>query len=252
VGGVNYPEVKLYLEVVKLFAVTGMIFIVLKRHRVFTELMPKRIVGKAFLFLVIFWLGFIADVSNDIYPTEFTKILDDIIISIALVFGTYLVWLSSRPAQLSVKPKHIEKKNGVPQIQSGAYLLYEIEPEEILSMASGKRVLFVTRRPERLRELRLPYIWVTNVSCQNCIAPTNLHILLHEIKNHMEKDTVIILDVVEYLVLENGFASVMKFLTTLRDIALKRNSTLILVMGKASLEKRERAIIEGEFQPLAP
>ena len=38
----NYPAVKLYLEIVKLIAVTLVLIIVIKRHYVFTTLLPRR------------------------------------------------------------------------------------------------------------------------------------------------------------------------------------------------------------------
>ncbi|CAI1493819.1 conserved protein of unknown function [Thermococcus nautili] len=246
----NYSPLKLYLEVVKLVAVTLMLGLVVKRHEAFTYLVPKKVVKKAFFFLTVFWLGFVADVSNDIYPTEFTKVLDDIIISVALVFGAYLMWSASSPLRESVTPKKLGTLNGEPRIQRGAYLVYASTLKDVLDIVRGRKVLFVTRHPELLQGSNLPYIWVSKILSRYSVNPTNLHILLHEISKSVDRNTVIVLDALEYLILENGFKSVMKFLTTLKDIVIEKNATLLLVVEKNALDEKERAMLESEFQVL--
>ncbi|QDA32078.1 DUF835 domain-containing protein [Thermococcus indicus] len=247
----NYPEIKLALEVVKLIAVTGMLVIVLKRHRTFTGLLPSRILSRTFGFLVVFWLGFLADVFNDVYPTSFTKVLDDIILSITLIFGAYLTWWGSRTTlRKSIAPKRLHGNHTSAKIKSGAHIVSEQDVNEIIRLSSGKKILFVTRRPEIMKNLEIPYIWVTKVPGEHSIDPSDMHILLHKIAKSMDEETVIVLDAVEYLILENGFGPTMKFLTALKDITLEKKATLLILLNTESLEKRERAFIEMEFPPL--
>ncbi|HIP88806.1 MAG TPA: DUF835 domain-containing protein [Thermococcus paralvinellae] len=54
------------------------------------------------------------------------------------------------------------------------------------------------------------------------------------------KKSLIVIDGLEYLILENGFTPVMKFLSTLRDYALLYGATVILVGDDSFLDEKER------------
>ena len=156
------------------------------------------------------------------------------------------MWSASKTPAVHVSPVTVE--NGTPKVGPGVYSIPPKELDEILGILSGKRVLFITRNPEKLKEKGIPYIWVTKIPVKEGIDPRNLHVLLHEISNELDEETAIVIDAMEYLILENDFRSVMKFLTTLKDIALQKNATVLVILDKNTLEKKEIALITEEFQ----
>jgi hypothetical protein len=93
------------------------------------------------------------------------------------------------------------------------------------------------------------WFWVTKISGERSISPTNLpkmlDIAVKFMKNASEggKRAVVILDCLEYLTLENGFSPVLKFLTTLRDYAVLHDGTVIILGDDSFLEERERRVL---------
>ena len=55
--------------------------------------------------------------------------------------------------------------------------------------------------------------WISNVPAENTVGPTDLALFLHGLLSSVDENTFVIVDGLEYLILNNGFESVMKFLT---------------------------------------
>ncbi len=91
--------------------------------------------------------------------------------------------------------------------------------------------------------------WITKVSGERSVSPTNLARMLDMAVKFMaraeEKDVrpVVVIDGLEYLMLENGFIPVLKFLTTLRDYAHLHGGTVILVGDDSFLDGKERTLL---------
>lgn len=83
---------------------------------------------------MIFWLGFLADVMNDMYPTPFTKILDDIIISFALVLGSYYLIDYMRKVRVNVTPpsKALSGDSNLPN--GGAHIITDQTSQQSSSL----------------------------------------------------------------------------------------------------------------------
>jgi hypothetical protein len=92
------------------------------------------------------------------------------------------------------------------------------------------------------------WFWITKVS-DGGISPTNLPKILDIAVKFMKranehgKRPVIVIDGLEYLILENGFSAVIKFLATMRDYALLHNATIVIVGDDSFLDERERKIL---------
>ncbi|WP_167905522.1 DUF835 domain-containing protein [Thermococcus sp. CX2] len=112
----------------------------------------------------------------------------------------------------------------------------------------GKEALAITRRPEVFEKRGIPYLWITKVEGKNTIHPTSLAPLLQKLVDSADQNTVIIFDGLEYLILENGFESVFKFLTTLKDKLILIGATLIVMLDPAAIEEKHLKLLEREFK----
>ncbi len=68
-----------------------------------------------------------------------------------------------------------------------------------------------------------------------------------------KKDTpkVISLEGLEFLIIENGFVPIFKFLTTLKDYAIIHSTVVIVPVKEESLDERTIQLMHREFERLA-
>ncbi|WP_231833734.1 DUF835 domain-containing protein [Pyrococcus horikoshii] len=119
----------------------------------------------------------------------------------------------------------------------------------------GNGVLITRHLPKD--SFSFPIFWLTKVVSgpikDNIIAisPTDLGILLDLVRRHLERGhTVVVIDGFEYIVIENGFETAMKFLLSLKDTAIKYRARLILVTSSQAYSQNQWKIIAREFENL--
>ncbi|AEC51257.1 hypothetical protein PNA2_0340 [Pyrococcus sp. NA2] len=114
-------------------------------------------------------------------------------------------------------------------------------------------ILIFTRYPSFYRNLggNVKVIWVTQAS-EDGVPPTKLHVIQdYAIKFAKENGyAVVIIDCLEYLLLYNEFASVFKFLASLKDYLIMMNSALILAVDERALDEKHYTLLLNEFEPL--
>nr|WP_245612450.1 DUF835 domain-containing protein [Palaeococcus ferrophilus] len=91
---------------------------------------------------------------------------------------------------------------------------------------------------------------MTKVDDDTGVNPTRLPYLMSLLLDFMhqsEVSPVILFDGFEYMVLENGFDAMFKFLVTLKDYAYIHRSTVILFVEIEALSRKERALLLSEF-----
>ncbi|WP_099209416.1 DUF835 domain-containing protein [Thermococcus henrietii] len=121
-------------------------------------------------------------------------------------------------------------------------LLVPSVPENVLSSA-----LVFSRVPRDCPN----WFWITTVHDERAISPTNLPKILDMAVKFMReageagKKPIIVIDGLDYLVLENGFSSVLKFLSALRDYALVHGATVFIVGSDDFLSERERKLLRS-------
>lgn len=124
------------------------------------------------------------------------------------------------------------------KLKPGVVMLNPV-PEDILEGA----LVFSRKKAEAPN-----WFWITTVSGRG-ISPTNLPKMLDiavkfmKMANEHGKRPVIVIDGLEYLILQNGFPAVTKFLATLRDYALLHNATVVISGDDSFLDERERGIL---------
>lgn len=239
---------KLDIEIFKLAIVTLALFVLYRYRRIFETSLSPSLLRKGALVTFIFWLGFLADVMNDVYPMSFTKSLDDVIISFALVLGSYYLVDYMRKVRVSVTPSKV--LSGDSNLPNGTHIITDPNVSAVLELIGGKKAIALTRNPEPFKKMGVPYLWLSKVPGENAIDPLRLPAILHKLVESADRDTVVIVDGLEYLILENGFNSVIKFLTTLKDNLLLKGATLIVVADPKALEPSQMAILRREFREI--
>ncbi|ASJ05273.1 DUF835 domain-containing protein [Thermococcus barossii] len=128
----------------------------------------------------------------------------------------------------------------------------------IAKLLRGRAGLIVSRHPpevvrERLNIEKTPILWLSTVRDKNAVSPTRLEFLLQTMVDFIRKTDdpkIIFLDGVEYLILENGFAPVFKFLTTLKDYTTIYNTVVIVPLNEEALDERIVNLMHREFEML--
>jgi len=149
------------------------------------------------------------------------------------------------------------------EIQQGsAFIVYEkkfdksfeIFKDLVTHNISG---LAVTRTlPDSIKQKygleKTPFIWLSKTGNPNTISPVYLNTLMNLITDFISKgkDTVVILEGLEYLVSQNNFDLVLKFIQALRDFLIIENSRLIIPLNRDTFTQKEMAQLEKELEIL--
>lgn len=151
--------------------------------------------------------------------------------------------------------------SGSDQLTPGrSYLIEEDRPAEAFRLfaeflGGGGGGLVITRtNPKRVREAYdLPaerILWLTDRegSTEETIAPT-LERIVYEIEDFMSQQPrgAVMLDGIEYLVSNNSFDAVLKFVRRLLDAFSESRHAFILSLGPATLKERELKVLEREM-----
>lgn len=137
-----------------------------------------------------------------------------------------------------------------------AYLVKEKKPEKALaafhqSIDSGWRPLYITRQhPNHVARRRgdkdIRVVWLSTTLGKDYIDPHNLNSLSNLIGNFLNDGprAAILLDGIEYLMINNDFARILHFLEYVNEQIALRRATLILSVDERAFEAKELAYIE--------
>ncbi|MDI3476206.1 MAG: hypothetical protein PWQ79_288 [Thermococcaceae archaeon] len=245
----NYEAVKLGAEVVAFVFLTGAVYTAFSLRSLMSRLGGAKVSAFLFTGAAIFWLGYLTNVLNDVFPIEFMKVFDDVLVAIGMLIITLSAFVIKENIAVKLTPKRVGSGN--PKLKVGSYMIKPLPLQELLGLLEGGRVFAVTRNPEPYRKRNIPHLWITAATVdktENVIHPTRLPPLLHAILENSGPDTFLIIDGVDYLKLYNGFDAVMKFLLALKDNLSSRDAGIVLVLDPETMERREVAMLEKEFQ----
>ena len=142
------------------------------------------------------------------------------------------------------------------------FIVEEEKPEKsfelfVDSVKHGRPGLYITRQNPLLIRGRYhlektPNIWLTRskVPEENCITPDELVKLYKTIENFIREaeDGIILFEGMEYLIMQNGFPPVIKFMQSLNDVIMVHLSRLILVIDPLTLDDKELHVLRREMQ----
>lgn len=137
-----------------------------------------------------------------------------------------------------------------------AYLVKEKKPEKALaafhqSIDSGWRPLYITRQhpnhvARRRGDKEIRVVWLSTTLGKDYIDPHNLNSLSNLIGNFLNDGprATILLDGIEYLMINNDFARILHFLEYVNEQIALRRAALILSVDERAFEAKELAYIE--------
>jgi len=120
-------------------------------------------------------------------------------------------------------------------------------------LSEGKRCLLIGRDPpERVKNLRSldideeNVIWLTNLVGRRCFNPTHLSSILNAITRFVETPdrSFVLIEGVEYLIINNGFDQVLKFINRIEDAIVTGNASVILSIDPRTLDAQSLALLE--------
>ncbi len=147
------------------------------------------------------------------------------------------------------------------QLRPGQGYLFEAKRSdrayEVLldALREGREGLVVSREhPDIVRQkyslAKTPIVWLTSHPGSERVDPTNLSILQHTVNEFLKrsKEAVILLDGVEYLILNNRMEKVLQVILTLKDEVAISEGILLLPVDPETFETRALALLERDFE----
>lgn len=145
------------------------------------------------------------------------------------------------------------------ELKGISYLVEEAEPVKsyrIFSKLLGfGRGLCITRLPEdKIRErygLNFEHLWLTKAKTPHSIDPVELEGLMQLLTSFLEEGRrIILLDGIEYLIIQNNYKTILKFIQSLNSTVIVKKSVLIIPVNPSALDPKELAFLEREMNVL--
>jgi hypothetical protein len=143
------------------------------------------------------------------------------------------------------------------------YLVYEDKPFKsteifIDFVTHGHQGVYITRtNPQEIREKygleKTPIIWLTDAKdYEKKIEPFHIMELGYTIEQFTKKtkEGIVLLDGLEYLIVQNDFKSVLKLIHLLEDFISLSGSILIIPIDPGALEEQELHLLKREMTRL--
>ncbi|MFH0863378.1 MAG: DUF835 domain-containing protein [Candidatus Altiarchaeota archaeon] len=160
-----------------------------------------------------------------------------------------------------------EKKDKKPQkyrLKKGyCYLILEETPTQSMEIFTefvthNHHGLMLTRtQPSRVRQsfgLRTtPVLWMTNAKTdEKTVKPTDLDRIAFIIKDFIrfDIDSIILIQRLDYLITENDFNTVLKFIHNLNDIIMASRCMLLISLDPSTLSREKLALLTQELEDL--
>jgi hypothetical protein len=165
--------------------------------------------------------------------------------------------------QLFIPPRVQEKavpQRQVPSLERGrAYLFESASPDRMFEsliheMSAGTSALIISRiHPDHLRSryqlLHTPIIWLAESPGPDRVDPSNLQLLTHMTTGFIEKGpSIVALEGIEHLLLNNDQNKVFRFLGQLRDEMVLDRSVLLVSADPSALTDKQRGMLERELE----
>lgn len=144
------------------------------------------------------------------------------------------------------------------------YLVKEKRPNMAFTMyneavAHGAEGMLISREhPNRLREVHefdaKSIMWLTRRAGANHVDPTELSLVSLKISRFVEErdKTVVLIEGAEYLITQNDFETVLRFVNHLHDFVLAHNCAIVIVIDPRVLSTREVALLERSAKVVEP
>ncbi|WP_297508710.1 DUF835 domain-containing protein [Thermococcus sp.] len=116
-----------------------------------------------------------------------------------------------------------------------------ISPERVSKLLKNngrRKIVFITRNPDEKPGKNVSLLWISSIEHPKAINPRKLHVIEQKVWDELNRENaVVVLDGLEYLLLENGPETTLRFVGKLRDMAILTNSNIYIVVSEAIDEK---------------
>ncbi len=188
---------------------------------------------------------------------------------------------ASNEISINIRGLHGEYRKETMGVEGGYnYLVEEVIPDRSVSIFAdiinkGAKGLYISREhPDRIKEKfpsNVSVIWLSSVAepkgfrqvsealpqphsqkSKDIVNPTDLVELGHIIREFIEKnrDSVILLDGIEYLITQNGYEEILKFIQSINDTVASSDSRLIIPINPKALNLQQLTLLERECRVL--
>ena len=186
-----------------------------------------------------------------------------ILVFLLVVMGTVLLAMPAmRRRRASTGPPLPRAVADVVLEPGKAYLLSDEKSDRAFQifaskLSKGAKGLAITRiypdeARHRYRLRGASIVWLSRGYGRERIRPTNLGALVQEVERFVSgtKDTVVLLDGLEYLLVQNDPQKVVKFVQTLSDTASVHRTRILIPFNVKTVDEPLRALITRDLQPL--
>lgn len=169
----------------------------------------------------------------------------------------------ARAQVAAVAETHLETGIARQLVFGECYLILEKKPEKSFEIfvdlvTHGVSGFVISREyPEKIKEkyhlVKTPMLWLSRAEQEIAINPDDLPKLIYIIEDFTRRseESIVLLDGLEYLISQNTFDTVLKFLQEVKDIIILNRTQLILPLHKDTLSQKEFSTLEREFTILA-
>jgi len=263
---------------VNIFAVVISILAVVFWIKLYRRLYRKDIKeSRAWTWLFIGVLGILLFNVSSIYLlfssepiVQLMSVVGRTIVAISMTIGAYLLYAPMKAGMKyefvpvkAVTERRSEKKLRHRLEASKTYMINEERPMKsneifIDLVTHGISGLYITRQnPGQIREVygleRTPIIWLTREKTEEkSIEPTDLLELSYTIKEFIKKagDSVILLDGLEYLIVQNGYKEILQFVQSLKDSISMSSSRLVIPLDPSTIDSQQLHLLMREMSLL--
>jgi len=141
------------------------------------------------------------------------------------------------------------------------YLIEEKKPDLAYRMfrqlvGEGLPGLVITRQyPDRVRRERgltdVKVVWLSHTPGEDNHNPTAIGTLAKTISRFIEEnggEAVVLLDGLEYLIVNNGFLQTLMFVEHVNEFVMQRKAVVVVPLSPGTLEEKELALLERNLE----
>lgn len=146
------------------------------------------------------------------------------------------------------------------------YIVYESKPEISMQvfrkkLAEGCLGLIISRtHPDRLKRewgLDVPHIWLARGNTNEFIQAVHperlmkMHTIISSFITSSDRSKIILLDGLEYLISQNDFETIMRFIQLVNELVNTSNICILVPVHPSALTERQRGLLEREVMVLS-
>lgn len=146
------------------------------------------------------------------------------------------------------------------KLESGeSYLVESAQPTEAFdifrdAVTHGIQGFSICRmHPKKVRHRfdlkKTPIVWLSTIEAEDSVDPKDLAKINHMLNEFLKRasDCILLVEGLEYLIIQNNFEKVVKALHSLNDYVTVSNSRLLVPINPKTLSEKELSILEKEF-----